>query len=102
MILELVVRVELAVGDDQRNFVGPGRKRRRIRRIIENEQAGQAHPDIHAGLIHAVLVIPLHRPALVFAILDPVDTYRCGIDRVRMRKLLPEGWPSSAEAAWPP
>src|SRR6185503_577924 len=60
-VRELVIRVELAIGDRQRQIEGAGGQRRRIGWIINNVHTGQTPPPVTTGNIHAVVVVKMHR-----------------------------------------
>ena len=70
---QLVVPVEAAVGDHQRDVALAARQRQRgVELVVDDEDPGQAVPDVAAGVVEAVVVVPLHRRPLGPAVLDQV------------------------------
>ena len=72
-ILQLVLRVEVAVGDHQRQVAFEARQRQRqVDRVLGDPHAGEAAPDVLAGAVEAVVVVPVHLRPLVGAVLGEV------------------------------
>ena len=72
-VLQLVLRVEVPVGDHQRQVAVAARQRQReVDRVLGDPHAGEAAPDVLAGAVEAVVVVPVHRGALVGAVLGEV------------------------------
>ncbi len=72
-VCQLVLRVEVAVGDHQRQVAVAARKRQReVDVVFGDPHPGKAAPDVLAGAIEAVVVVPVHRGALVGAVLGEV------------------------------
>ena len=69
-VRDLIIYVELPVSDGQRQVERSGWERRRISRIIHNVEAGKTHPHVATGNVHAVIVVKMHRPALMHPIFE--------------------------------
>src|SRR5437764_11284694 len=67
-VRDLIIYVELPISDGQRQVEPSGWERRRISRIIHNVEAGKTHPHVATGNVHAVIVVKMHRPALIHSI----------------------------------
>ena len=72
-VLQLVLRVEVPVGDHQRQVaVAAGKRKCEVDRVLGYPHAGEAAPDVLTGAVEAVIVVPVHRGALVGAVLGEV------------------------------
>ncbi len=61
---QLVVAVEAAVGDHQRQVALAARQRQRgLELVVDDPHPGQAAPGVRGGAIEAVVVVPLERRA---------------------------------------
>ena len=59
---QLVVAVEGAVGDHQRDVaLAPRQRQRRLELVVDDPHPGQAAPDVRRGPVEAVVVVPLER-----------------------------------------
>src|SRR4029077_8805742 len=58
-VRDLVLRIELPVGNYEREIEVARGKRRWIGRIIHDVQSGKTHPDVSTRNIHAMIVVKL-------------------------------------------
>src|SRR6185312_9594791 len=66
-VWDLVIYVELPVGDCQRQIESTGGEGWRIGGVIDYVHAGETPPYIASGNIHAVIMVELHLTALIAA-----------------------------------
>ena len=81
---QLVVAVEGAVGDHQRDVALAARQRQRgVELVVDDPHPGQPAPDVRGGAVEAVVVVPLEGGAFGAAVLDQVVDVGFALARAR-------------------
>ncbi len=75
---------------DQRDVaVAAGQRQRALELVLDDEHPGESVPDVAAGVVEAVVVVPLRRGAFRAAVLDQVVDV--GLPRPRLDQVLVAG-----------